>query len=68
MAKEKHWEVPTTFKVHGGSGEDAHHLVEQMVQRMLTEADKKAGLVMIRVHRPSRLRGPSDACALCKES
>jgi len=68
MAKEKHWEVPTTFKVHGGRGEDAHHLVEQLVQRLMAEADKKAGLVLVRVHRPSRLRGPSDTCELCKES
>jgi hypothetical protein len=67
MAKAKHWEIPVTFKVHGGTGEDAHHLVEQLVQRAMSDADKKAGLVLVRVHRPARLRGPSDTCVLCKE-
>ena len=67
MAAPKHWEVPTTFKVHGGKGEDAQRLVQGMEERMLTEADPSAGLVMVRVHRPGRLRGPSDKCALCKD-
>ena len=66
MAKQKHWEVPTTFKVHGGRGEEAHHLVEGLVERLLKEADESGGLVNVTVHRPRQLRGPADTCARCK--
>ena len=67
MTKQPHWAVPATFKVHGGRGEEAHHLVERLVQQLLKEADESAGLVLITVHRPKRLRGGlADTCELCK--
>jgi hypothetical protein len=67
MAKQKHWSVPTTFKVHAEKGEDAHVLIEELVQRLLNKASDSAGVTMITVHRPARLRGPADTCAKCKE-
>ena len=66
MAKQKHWAVPTTFKVHAEKGEDAHRLIEELVQRLLNKSGDSAGVTMITVHRPERLRGPADTCAKCK--
>jgi hypothetical protein len=67
MAKQKHWSVPTTFKVHAERGEDANQLVKDLVERLLNKSGDSAGVTMITVHRPERLRGPSDTCAKCKE-
>ena len=66
MAKQKHWAVPTTFSVHAERAGDAQQLVDELVQRLLNKAGESAGVVNIRVHRPARLRGPSDTCAKCK--
>ena len=66
MAKEKHWAVATTFKVHMERAGDAQKLVEELVQKLATKASENAGLVMIRVHRPERMRGPADTCDKCK--
>jgi len=66
MAKQKHWAVPTTFSVHAEKAADAQVLIEELVQRLLNKSSESAGVVMIRVHRPARLRGPSDTCAKCK--
>ena len=41
-------------------------LVEELVQKLATKASENAGLVMIRVHRPERMRGPADTCDKCK--
>jgi hypothetical protein len=68
MTKQKHWAVSTTFKVHGERAADAHHLVEELVQRLLDKSGENAGLVVITVHRPERLRGPGDTFAKCKTS
>lgn len=65
MAKQKHWGVPATFKVHGERAADAQQLVEGLVQQLLSQSDR-AGLVLITVHRPLRMRGPADTCAECK--
>lgn len=66
MAKRKHWEVPTAFRVHGESAGDAQQLVEKLVQRLLDASGERAGLLVITVHRPKRLRGPADNCPECK--
>jgi hypothetical protein len=68
MAKQKHWKVPTSFKVHGERAGDAHQLVEGLVQQLLKQSGESAGLLLITVHRPERLRGPADTCATCKTS
>lgn len=68
MAKQKHWAVPTTFSVHAERAGDAQVLVEELVQRLLNKSGESAGVVMIRVHRPERLRGPADTCAKCQTS
>ncbi len=65
MAKQKHWAVPTTFKVHGERAGDAQKLVERLVERLVDEAES-GGLVVVTVHRPTRMRGPADTCAECK--
>jgi hypothetical protein len=36
------------------------------VQRLLNKSGDSAGVTMITVHRPERLRGPADTCAKCK--
>lgn len=66
MAKQKHWEVPTAFRVHGENAGEAQQLVEKLVQRFLDTASEKAGLLVVTVHRPKRLRGPADNCPECK--
>jgi len=66
MAKQKHWAVPVTFKVHAERGGDAQHLIEELAQRLTNKSSEGAGVVMIRVHRPERMRGPSDTCEKCK--
>jgi hypothetical protein len=68
MAKQKHWAVAATFKVHAERAGDAQQLIEELVQRLLTKSTESAGLVMIRVHRPERMRGQADICAKCKTS
>jgi hypothetical protein len=68
MAKQKHWAVATTFKVHAEKAGDAQQLIEELVQRLVTKSSESAGLVMIRVHRPERMRGPADTCETCKAS
>jgi hypothetical protein len=66
MAKQKHWMVPTSVKVHAERGEDAHQLVKDLVERLLNKSGESAGVTMITVHRPERLRGPADTCVKCK--
>lgn len=66
MAKQKHWKVPAAFKVHAERAGDAQQLVEELVQGLLNKAGQSTGLVMIRVHRPERLRGQADTCPACK--
>jgi len=66
MAKQKHWAVPVTFKVHSERGGDAQQFIEGLVQRFTDEAVGNAELVMSRVHRPARMRGPADTCEKCK--
>jgi hypothetical protein len=67
MAKQPHWSVPVTFKVHGGRGEDAQQNIETLVQRLMKEADPEVGLVLGTVHRPARVRGAiADSCERCK--
>ena len=66
MAKAKHWAVPVTFKVHTERAGDAQALIEELVQKLATKVSESAGLVMIRVHRPERIRGPADTCDKCK--
>lgn len=66
MAKRKHWEVPTAFRVHGESAGEAQQLVEKLVERFLDATSERAGLLVITVHRPKRLRGPADTCPECK--
>jgi hypothetical protein len=68
MAKQKHWSVPTSFKVHAERAGEAQQLVEELVQGLLTKTGKSAGLVMIRVHRPERLRAQADTCEACREA
>lgn len=68
MAKQKHWKVSTSFKVHAERAGDAQNLIEELVQGLLNKSGESAGLLMIRVHRPERLRGPADTCATCKTS
>jgi hypothetical protein len=65
MAKQKHWAVPVTFKVHTERAGEAQELIEELVQKLATKASESAGLVMIRVHRPERMRGPADTCEKC---
>ena len=67
MAKQKHWAVPVTFKVHAERAGDGQQLIEELVQRLVTRSSENAGLVMIRVHRPERMRGPADTCEKCKQ-
>jgi hypothetical protein len=66
MAKQKHWAVPVTFKVHSERGGDAQQFIEELVQRLPNKAGESAELVMSRVHRPARMRGPADTCEKCK--
>ena len=68
MAKQKHWKVPTTFKVHAERAGDAQELIEELVQGLLSKSGESGALVMIRVHTPEPLRGPADTCAKCKAS
>ena len=66
MAKRKHWEVATAFRVHGETATEAQHLVEQLVQRLIDARGEPAGLAVITVHRAKRLRGLADNCPECK--
>jgi hypothetical protein len=68
MAKQKHWEVPTAFRVHGEDAGEAQRVVEKLVGRFLDPSGEKSGVVLVTVHRAKRLRGPSDNCAQCKAS
>lgn len=66
MAKQKHWAVPVTFKVHAERAGDAQQLIEALVQRLTNQSTESAELLMTRVHRPERMRGPADTCEKCK--
>ena len=66
MAKQKHWAVPVTFKVHSERAGEAQELVEGLVQRLTNKSSEGAELVMTRVHRPERMRGPADTCEKCR--
>jgi hypothetical protein len=66
MAKQKHWAVPVTFKVHSERAGEAQHLIEELVQKLSNKSSDDAELVMTRVHRPERMRGPADTCEKCK--
>ena len=66
MAKKKHWEVATAFRVHGDTAVEAQASVEKLVQRFLDAPAKAAGLTVVTVHRATRLRGPSDSCPECR--
>ena len=66
MAKQKHWAIPVTFKVHSERGADAQQFIEELVQRLTDKSGVNAELVMTRVHRPARMRGPADTCEKCK--
>jgi hypothetical protein len=66
MAKQKHWGVQASFKVHAERAADAQQLVDDLVQDLPNKTGEGAEVVMVRVHRPERLRGPSDTCAKCK--
>lgn len=67
MAKRKHWEVATAFRVHGESAQDAQAAVEKLVERFLDAPARKAGIAVVTVHRATRLRGLSDNCPECRE-
>jgi hypothetical protein len=67
MAKHKHWEVPTAFRVHGEDAAEAQRLVERLVDGLLDASGEK-GPVVITVHRAKRLHGPADNCPRCKAS
>lgn len=66
MAKKKHWEVATAFRVHGESAAEAQASVESMVGRLIDTARKEAGLAVVTVHRATRLHGPADNCPECR--
>ena len=66
MAKRKHWEVATAFRVHGETAGEAQAAVEKAVERLLDAAARKSGIALVTVHRAARLRGPSDNCPECK--
>jgi len=66
MAKRKHWEVPTAFRMHGETADEAQEAVEKLVERLLDGSGQKSGLAVITVHRARRLRGFADNCAECK--
>jgi hypothetical protein len=68
MAKQKHWAVPVTFKVHSERAGEAQALIEDLVQKLTNKSSGSADLVMTRVHRPERMRGPADTCEKCKAS
>jgi hypothetical protein len=66
MAKQKHWAVPVTFKLHAERAGEAQALIEDLVQRLGKKSSEGAELLMSRVHRPERMRGPADTCDKCK--
>jgi len=68
MAKRKHWEVATAFRVHGENATEAQQAVEKLVQRLLDASGEGAGLAVITVHRAKRLQGFADNCPVCKSA
>jgi len=67
MAKKKHWEVATAFRVHGETAAEAQASVEKLVGRLIDTAGKDAGLAIVTVHRATRLHGPADNCPECRD-
>jgi len=68
MAKRKHWEVPTSFRVHGETEQEAQQLIEGLVDRFMESRGTSGGVVVITVHHARRLQGPDDNCPECKGS
>jgi hypothetical protein len=68
MAKRKHWEVSTAFRVHAEDADEAQQVVEKLVGGMAGVSGERAGPVVITVHRAKRLRGPADNCPQCRAS
>ena len=68
MAKRKHWEVPTAFRVHAETEQEAQQLVEGLVDPFMESRGANRAVVVITVHHARRLHGSDDNCPECNGS